>query len=110
MGQDWKTGDLIMTEGGMYAVVLFQDGDELGVFQCNGLASVEPIASVKECLLGDTADRANFVEIMAQSIAWWHQADRPLLTAEHAEKLVEFFSRNARHLEDAILERAKRGG
>lgn len=110
MDQDFKTGDLIMTEGGMYALVLFQEGDELGVFQCNGLASIEPIATVKECLIGLTPDRANFVEALSQSIAWHLQSNRPLLSAEGLEKLLGFWSRNGQRIEDAIVERFKRGG
>lgn len=57
-------GDLVKTQDGYYAIVLFQEADELGVFLCNGMVTVEKPDSVERLLLLGGLGHANFSELL----------------------------------------------
>lgn len=60
-------GDLVKTSEGYFAIVLFIEGDELGVFLCNGLATVERVDQVEVMTLPSEVSHANFSEIIGPS-------------------------------------------
>ena len=62
----FNKGDLVRTREGYYAIVLFQEGSEIGVMLCNGMACVEQADTVQECTIQDGPARANFNEIIGQ--------------------------------------------
>lgn len=80
MTEQLNQGDLVMTKEGYFALVIFQMGNEVGVFLCNGLATVEWRDDLTVQTIRDGPARANFMEIMPSMTASILEQDPELLT------------------------------
>lgn len=66
MSEELNQGDLVVTKEGYFALVLFQMKDDIGVFLCNGIATVEDRADLTVQTILDGPSRANFKEVMLE--------------------------------------------
>lgn len=58
-------GDLVKTADDYYAIILFFEGDEAGVFLCNGLATVVKTEELVPLSIHEGPSHANFSELIA---------------------------------------------
>ncbi len=58
-------GDLVKTADDYYAIILFFEGNEVGLFLCNGMVTVAQADDLEALTIHDGPSHANFSELIA---------------------------------------------